>query len=331
MKKVFSKRLGVYQKVFLIWIGIVSFYVQAKGQKDTAKIGCYISSLYDFNLSENTFKTDFYLWSIYNKNAPFNFEKEIEIMNTNSVSMEGTSVDTTGNSLWFYSKIKAELRKIWRTVDYPFDRQRLLISIESSEYDTSGLVFLCDKKNSKMNDSAIIRLNEWELLGSSFFVTSTKYDTNFGNPESEASSSNSCFNIEISLARKNSWLILFKLITGLLVAFTISCCVFFIKPNNVDPRFGLAVGGLFAAIGNKYIVEGIVPSTNSVTMMDSIHNLTFIYLFIIIIVSVYSLYLYEKETAESRAKSIKVDRYSLIAIFFSYFLTLTGILYSHLG
>lgn len=327
----FPRKNNLLRSFLLFAIGFLFVNNVAFSQADSVKIGCYISSLYDFNLSGNTFKSDFYLWCIYKNGAPFNFEKELEIMNTNDVSLEGTSVDTVGKSLWFYTKVKSEIRKVWRTVDYPFDRQNLVISIESSEYDSTSLKFICDNKNSKTNTSAIVKLNEWELLGSKFYTTNTKYDTNFGNPESNDASYNSCFNIEIGLARKNSWLILFKLITGLLVAFTISCCVFFIKPSNVDPRFGLAVGGLFAAIGNKYIVEGIVPSTNSVTMMDSIHNLTFIYLFIIIIVSVYSLYLYEKETPKARNQSKNVDRYSLIAIFSSYFLILAYILYSHLG
>jgi hypothetical protein len=64
--------------------------------------------------------------------------------------------------------------------------------------------------------------------------------------------------------------------------------VFFIKPFNIDPRFGLCVGGLFATIGNKYIIEGMVPSTNEVTMLDDLHNVTLVYIFLIITISVIS-------------------------------------------
>jgi hypothetical protein len=109
-------------------------------------------------------------------------------------------------------------------------------------------------------------------------------------------------------------LILFKLITGILVAFLISCCVFWIKPINTDPRFGLCVGGLFAAIGNKYIVESIVPSTNEVTLLDNLHNITFVAIFIIIILSVISLHLYEKETERGIKLSKRLDVISFFTI-----------------
>ena len=124
------------------------------------------------------------------------------------------------------------------------------------------------------------------------------------------------------MARKDPYLVLFKLITGLLVAFIISCCVFFIKPVNTDPRFGLSVGGLFAAIGNKYIVESKVPATNQITLLDNIHNLTFVYILLITILSVISLQIYEKKTQASKKLSRSLDRISFITIMSSYFLFL---------
>jgi hypothetical protein len=110
-----------------------------------------------------------------------------------------------------------------------------------------------------------------------------------------------------------------KMITGLLIAFLISCCVFFIKPINTDPRFGLCVGGLFTAVGNKYITDNIVPSTNSITLIDTLHIITFTYIFLIIIQSVFSLMIFERDTERAIKISKKFDFYSFIAIFISYF------------
>ena len=121
---------------------------------------------------------------------------------------------------------------------------------------------------------------------------------------------------------KNSWLSLFKLITGVVVAFFISCLVFLIKPTNVDPRFGLCVGGLFAAVGNKYIIEGTVPSTNTITMLDNIHNLTYVLILLIILVSIFSLKLFEKGTEKSIRQSQRVDRISLFVIIGIYLLAM---------
>jgi amino acid transporter len=95
--------------------------------------------------------------------------------------------------------------------------------------------------------------------------------------------------------------------------------VFWIKPINTDPRFGLCVGGLFAAIGNKYIVESIVPSTNEVTLLDDLHNITFVSIFIIIIISVISLNIYERDSARSMKISKRIDVISFITIVSVYF------------
>jgi amino acid transporter len=98
--------------------------------------------------------------------------------------------------------------------------------------------------------------------------------------------------------------------------------VFWIKPINTDPRFGLCVGGLFAAIGNKYIVESIVPSTNEVTLLDNLHNITFVAIFFIIIISVISLNIYERDTEKSMKLSKRIDVISFISIVSLYMILL---------
>jgi hypothetical protein len=91
-----------------------------------------------------------------------------------------------------------------------------------------------------------------------------------------------------------------------------------VRANNTDPRFGLGVGALFAAVGNKYIVESNVPSTSEVSMLDNLHNLTFVYIFLIIVAAVVSLHLYEKGSEEDKRKSRRLDMYAFVAVFISY-------------
>jgi len=95
---------------------------------------------------------------------------------------------------------------------------------------------------------------------------------------------------------------------------------------HTDPRFGLCVGGLFAAVGNKYIVEGIVPSSNVVSMLDNIHNITFVYILIIISLSIFSLKLREKETEKSTKSSKKLDIISLRFVFVTYTIIITTLI-----
>jgi hypothetical protein len=287
----------------------------------TAIIGAYISSLHDFNIAESSIGADLHLWCRYS-NASFNFENELEFINCNDVELSGVSVDTLENNFWFYSKAKIATRQKYSTVNYPFDIQKIIFSIESSEYTLEDLIFKNDLKGSKIDTTVYKSFDEWHISKTSFSVDSTVYNSSFGDPESDKSAS-SRFDIEIELERKDTWLILFKLITGIIVSFLISVCVFWIKPINTDPRFGLCVGGLFAAVGNKYIVESIVPSSNELTLLDLIHNITFCTIFLIIVLSIISLRIYEKGTLEDERKSQKIDTYSFYIIVPTFFILIT--------
>ena len=300
-------------------------------QKDTITIGVYVKSLYDFNLTDNSYKTEFWLWIKSNKTATLDsLPNQIEFINAKtSPQIEAASTTSSKGKLnWYGAKYITEFQKNWDVTSFPFDKQKLKISIESGKYNSNQIIFKCDHKNSKLNDSIKYKINEWTILKSRFYTDISTYDTTFGDPDLNTKSSYPSFNFEVYLARKDPYLVLFKLITGLLVAFIISCCVFFIKPTNTDPRFGLSVGGLFAAIGNKYIIEGKVPSTNQNTLLDNIHNLTFIYILLITILSVISLYYYEKNTVKNRNKSKFIDKTSFIFIFTSYFFVLYIIIFS---
>jgi len=284
---------------------------------DTVKIGAFISSLNNFDIGSNTINADIHLWCLYNDSS-YNFEKEIEFINCDEFSYNGTSSEMLENQHWFYTKALIKSRQKFSTKNYPFDSQKVIFSIESSEYTTDDFVFKPDLNGSKLDSIVYSQFDDWVIDNVSFKSTSTLYETSFGDPRA-LNSSSPRFDIAITISRSSSWLILFKLITGIIVAFLISSCVFWIKPINTDPRFGLCVGGLFAAIGNKYIVESVIPSTNELTLLDYLHNITFIAIFFIIIISVISLRIYEQDNDKLKKISEKIDFISFVSIIVLYF------------
>lgn len=292
-----------------------------ESEVDTIKIGAFISSLHNFDIATNTINADIHFWCLYD-DSTYDFEKEIEFIDCDEYSFSGTSVEDLYNQHWFYTKSSIKSRQEFSTTNYPFDSHKLIFSIESSEYTTDDFVFAPDLAGSKLDPNVYSQFDEWTIDSVSFKATSKLYDTSFGDP---TGSSIYCprFEIAVKICRTSSWLILFKLITGIIVAFLISSCVFWIKPINTDPRFGLCVGGLFAAIGNKYIVESIIPPSNEITLIDYLHNITFIAIFIIIIISVISLYLLEKESERHKNMSKRLDRISYFTITILYFSLMT--------
>jgi hypothetical protein len=296
-------------------------------QPDTVNVGAFISSIYNFDFSQSTISADIHFWCLYNDDK-FDFQNELEFIDCTKTELRGVSVLDVEEKKWFYAKATLVSRQMYSTIEYPFDTQRIIISIESSEYGDDELVFVPDLKNSKIDPIVFEKFSEWEFKKVSFEVNNSTYLTSFGYPDAD-SRAYSRFNIIIDLERKDSWLILIKLITGILVAFMISTCVLWIRPSNTDPRFGLCVGALFASIGNKYIVESIVPSSNEVTLLDNIHNVTFIFILAIIIVSVISLNIYEKKEAKYLYYSYLFDKISFLTIIVSYLLIVNLLLGSY--
>lgn len=66
------------------------------------------------------------------------------------------------------------------------------------------------------------------------------------------------------------------------VSFLIALACFFIHTDNVDSRFGLSVGALFAVIGNKYIIESSLPESSSFTLVDTLHGMTLFFILTVI-------------------------------------------------
>ena len=168
----------------------------------------------------------------------------------------------------------------------------------------------------------------WAIRLFNILAKNAEYNTTYGDPELQGSSSYPSVQATVSLSRTSSWTTFIKLVTGLYVAFLIALMVFRIKPPDSDNRVELAVGGLFAAVGNKYIVESIVPTSTQNTMIDNMHNITFGAILLIVIMVIYiSSQFYEGH----QDKALRLDKISFWGILATYIaLNLMPVSYTHL-
>jgi|LakMenEpi03Aug12_release.lakeMendotaPanAssembly.Ray.scaffolds.fasta_scaffold211302_2 hypothetical protein len=236
----------------------------------------------------------------------------IEFPKTKEFNFSNQVTEKRGKYQWMTMRGTGEVIKKWNIKDFPFDRQELNIALGYS-FDTSTFKVEADVLNSKIDPD--FKLAGWNIDNVIFSRQNKTYETSFGDPLlKNGKSVYPEFNADIYISRSNSMMTLLKLIMGLIIAFIISCCIFFIKPRYIDARLGLCVGGLFTAVGNKYITDSIVPSTNELTLVDNLHLLTFFCIFLIVIHSVVSLNIIEKQTDDSVPFSRKIDLISFISI-----------------
>ncbi|HEV8515707.1 MAG TPA: hypothetical protein VGQ59_20635 [Cyclobacteriaceae bacterium] len=274
----------------------------AAAPPDTVKVGAYVMSVHDINFHDKEYTARFWLWFLY-KNKEFDFVKQLDITNAKSIDEPQLLQDSIGNEQWSMLKMKCIMKENWNVLDFPFDKQHLNVHIENSVFDKKSLVFIADEKGSKYDPEGT--LSGWEIKNFKVYVDEKLYETGFGDYRpGKDHQIFSAFNIEMDIER-NAWGLFLKIFIGMYIAFLIAMVGFAPKPSEVEPRFGLPVGGLFAAVGNKYIIDSILPESASFTLVDILHSLTFFTIFAILVVSAICLKLHDKEKVE---ESIRVNK-----------------------
>jgi len=286
-----------------IWL-LSAFCTPLHAQADTVKIGAFISDIYDINLSDKSFSTQFWVWFNY-KNEELKPLETLEITNAKELESSLEFVEPKNGIFWAGKKVKAVIKKDWDIRKFPFDTQTMRIELEDSNSDIESLVYVADTANTRLDPEFV--LGNWTIERFELKTGGKKYATTYGDPSLTGSSSEYPHSEIIIQVKRQSWGLFFSLFTGMYVAFFISSLVFLIDPIDVDPRFGLSVGGLFAAVGNKYIVDSILPQSTTFTLVDKLHIVTYIFLLLCIILSVISLRLWKTDREK---QSVRFDKWA---------------------
>lgn len=280
--------------------------------KDTVKVGFFMNTLYDISFPENEFSSTFWIWLLY-KNDSLKMYDYLELINSKSYDVADLIIEKEEGINWISILYNATVIKEWKTENFPFDKQQLKIRIEDAQYGTEDVVLVGDNESSRL--SSEIKLRGWNIADFYLKTGISVYETNYGDPTmKENKSEYSHVDIIIDLERE-SWGLFFKLFLGVFVAFAISMLTFLFEPSDLDPRFGLSVGALFAAVGNKYVVDSMLPESAGFSLADAIHAVAFIFIFLSILASAISRH-YDRE--EKAHISDRIDRYSLIGMSIAY-------------
>jgi hypothetical protein len=279
---------------------------------DTVKIGAYIINLHNFNYPDKEYSMRFWLWTLY-KNPEFDFRTQIEVPNAKEIEKSDIIIDSVDNMLWLQMKMKCVMKHNWAVHDYPFDDQILKLHIENTIFNSDNLVFIPDTASSTY--SKTLDPEGWKVTDFKVSSGMTEYNTAFGDPHAEKQYSKyGNFEILIKIER-NALGLFMKLFVGMFIAFMISSVSFFLKPEEVDPKIGLSVGGLFAAVGNKYIIDSSLPQTSQFTLVDTLHSITFIAIFLTIAISAICL---ETHNIGKPQKAARINRITSRLIIGSY-------------
>jgi len=286
---------------------------------DTVKVGAFVISVHDINFHDKEYTVRFWLWFLYD-NPEFDFTTQLDIPNAKTIEPPESIIDTVEGKTWVMLKMKCVMKENWSVEDFPFDRQHLRVQIENSILDNTVLIFDPDIKGSKFDDEEAI--DGWKILNFKVGARDNFYATGFGDPRPDRDHQTfSQFTIDLDIER-SAWGLFMKIFLGMYIAFFIALISFTPHPSEMEPRFGLPVGGLFAAVGNKYIIDSLLPESSSFTLVDTLHALTFIGIFGTLLVSAIALKQFDmgkKELSEAtnrRGFKIVVALYAALNLIF---------------
>src|SRR5690349_2335670 len=267
---------------------------------DTVKVGAYVISVHDINFHEKEYTIRFWLWFVYD-NPDFDFSKQLDIPNAKEIAPPEIILDSIDGKAWAIMKMKCTMKESWDVLDFPFDRQHLRVQIENTLFDNKLLVFVPDKTGSRFDEKEAI--DGWIIKDFKVESRDNDYETGFGDSRNTYQVF-STFNIEMDIER-NAWGLFMKIFVGMYIAFLIAVISFTPHPSELEPRFGLPVGGLFAAVGNKYIIDSLLPESSTFSLVDTLHTLTFLSILATLLVSALALKLYDSKKNE---QSLRVNR-----------------------
>ncbi len=299
------------RRFVLVFSLLNCLYLPAQAQPDTVRVGAFINDIYDINLSEKSFSAQFWVWFNYH-NPELHPLESLEIANAKEVDASLDFTEPKNGLIWSGKKITAVVKKDWDVRRFPFDEQQMTIVLEESDKDTSAMVYLADTANTRLYDK--LTLPNWKIERFELQAGTKTYETTYGDPTLSGSSAYPFATLDIFIKRK-SWGLFFSLFTGMYVAFFIASLVFFIDPIDVDPRFGLSVGGLFAAVGNKYIVDSILPQSTTFTLVDKLHIVTYLFMLVCIVLSVISLRMWKNGKEATSARFDRRAYYLILSLY----------------
>jgi hypothetical protein len=284
----------------------------------TVLVGTYVNKIQDLNFRENKYEIDFYLWFRWKAEGALAEYKPLdsfEIIN-GKIDSKGSVVEKKiGDLNYALVRVAATMSETWELARFPFDSHTVRIHIEDSGLTIPDLVFTPDRNNSGLGDE--LDIAGWNALNFVADVKAKVYRTNYGDISlpKDARSDYSRFVFGVDLERVSLGSAV-KLLSTVLLATAVAFVAFLVKPSDLDARFGMGVGSLFAVAASAFISASLVPDSGEMTVSDKIHMVALGFIFATLLISALGLKL---EVGGREELAFKIDRYCVVLMPLAFF------------
>jgi hypothetical protein len=279
------------------------------------EVGCYVERVPELSVREATWTVVFDVWFRWQGDDLKPANRLVVMEGTIESSEKLAEYHLAGNHYERY-RIVAKITKTFPAAQMPFDSHLLILAIENGELAREKLIFRPDLENCSVSSRVSIpgnRIVRWQVLEKPHSYKSTRGDPRLPRG---TESTFSQFRMGILIERAG-WGLYVKLFQALHIAVAIAFLACFIKPTHVDPRFGLGVGALFAAVANSYVVNSLVPDTGEFSLADVVNGLGILTILVTLIESTISLYLFDHCSEEGLSRSLDQMSFKILVTGFT--------------
>ncbi len=249
------------------------------------QIGAYILRLSNVSQKDGSFDVDVWLWFRWTDPALKPYES-FEFSNGSISSKSEPVVSRDGDHFYTSVRVQATVLHDFDVRKYPLDSHVLHIYVEDENLDAAHMLYVADASTAIDPE---LRVPGWTVKLGTAQVDLRSYPTNYGLQSSgETASTYSRATFEIDLLRtdygplfKQFWMSALSVLLGLLA--------FRVRAADLDARFGLGVGSIFAASANAFVIADSLPQSADVTMAEQINFLSIGTIFLCVAISVWSL------------------------------------------
>jgi len=241
--------------------------------------GMEIIDIYNINMDENSFTSDFYYWiklDSSNKDA----EKYIifQNMKQNESSKELIFEKKNGSTIYKLYKVSGIFYVNYELEKYPFDQQEIFVRAEILSPSTNLKVSF-DQKSFALDSTKInkFKITEWNKL--KYYVT-VDNEINigmYGDPDMQSEKLYEFKNIyfRLNVARKQTTPLL-EIVLPLILIGLISISLLFIKDISFENMGEVSIGVFMSIVAFSISFSASTPSADNLTKADYLFWLTFI-------------------------------------------------------
>ena len=237
---------------------------------EIVKIGFYPVSIYQLDMSSNTYYIDTYVWLLWkgetDPTESIEFTNMVEEWGKQQENILAEAKVLPDGSKYQIMRVEGRFVQPFYLAEYPLDLQKLSIVVEDKNTGTDKLVFAIDSESSGIGQS--VQIPGWKMGDWTSQIYVHDYGTRFGEEETPSVYSVAEFSINIS--RPASYFY-WKLMLPLLIVLVAAVSALLIKPQDIDVRTALPAGALLTAIFLQKSYSDGLPDVGYLILMDKIY------------------------------------------------------------